>query len=216
MRKLPGDVCQRIELRTHKNDLTECHDQAGIGGKIDNLLNTLSSRSVEANEDSEDGSKTTDENEREDREPTAAYQDAQLPPLGVVERIVGVAGGNRNSSDFTNGIDKLEVAIRRLWLVRKTLLWHLHVVCYHVCLCMIHSGCHDGGSSRCCNGKRSGRLEMEEKDQGGVSAGTKKRARGLCNIAGKDPSRWRGVPRWRKKSHPPWGLVQSGGQSHST
>jgi hypothetical protein len=65
MRKLPVDVCQRVGLRIHKNDLTECHDQAGICGKIDDLLNTLSSRSVEANEDSEDGSKATDENERE-------------------------------------------------------------------------------------------------------------------------------------------------------
>jgi hypothetical protein len=66
MRKLPVDVCQQIELRIRKNDLTECHDQAGIGSEIDNLLNALSSGSVKANEDSEDGTKTTDENERED------------------------------------------------------------------------------------------------------------------------------------------------------
>jgi hypothetical protein len=66
MRKLPVDMCQRMGLRRHKNDLTECHDQAGIGGEIDNLLNALSSGSVKANEDSEDGTKTTDKNERED------------------------------------------------------------------------------------------------------------------------------------------------------
>jgi len=100
-----------------KNCLTKCHDQAGIGGEVDNLLDGFSGWSVESDEDSQDGSKTADKDEREDGEPAAAYQNAQLPPLGVVERIVRVARRNGNPSNLSDGVDKLEVAIRRLLFI---------------------------------------------------------------------------------------------------
>lgn len=50
----------------HNRYLTECHDQTGIGGEVDNLLDRFSGRSVESNEDSKNGAKTTNKDERED------------------------------------------------------------------------------------------------------------------------------------------------------
>jgi len=100
-----------------KISLTECHDQAGIGSEVDNLLDGFSGWSVESDEDSQDRSKTADKDEREDGEPAATYQDTQLPPLGVVERIVRVARRDGNSSNFSDGVDELEIAIRGLLFI---------------------------------------------------------------------------------------------------
>jgi hypothetical protein len=136
MRKLPVVVRQRVKIIICDSSLTECHDQAGVGSEVNDLLNALSGRSIEPDEDSKDRTETTNKDEREDGEPAAAYQNSQLPPLGVVERIVRIAGGNGNPSNLSSSVDELEITIRRL-LSRKALFRHFHMVCHHGPLCMI-------------------------------------------------------------------------------
>jgi hypothetical protein len=66
IRKLPVGVRQRMRITICDSNLTECHDQAGVGSEVNDLLDALSSRSIEPNKDSKNGAETTDKDERED------------------------------------------------------------------------------------------------------------------------------------------------------
>lgn len=74
----------------------------------------MSRRSIETDEYAEDRTQTANKDKRENGEPAAADQDAQLSPFRKAEWIIWIARGNGDSSDLTSGVDKLEITIRGL------------------------------------------------------------------------------------------------------
>lgn len=89
--------------------LTQAHYHARIRGEVDDALHADTLRSVELDPSGQDGTRATDQDQREHGVPAACYHYAQLSPFVQVQRVVWVRRRNRNPADLAILVEQVDV-----------------------------------------------------------------------------------------------------------